>query len=266
MGLGKNKASEPTGRRQRLIIYTRFSSEMQRTESCEDQERKIRQGLDRLGVSHSSAEVIRDEGISGEDANRPGFLRIRRWIDSGEPLFLVVNDQGRLSRASNTLGLVKDILYNEGRFVSTTEGIDTERDGWETLVAVMGLHHSTANTERAKQVRQGQEGRILNGNGSAGDFPFGYRTKPVGDNWQQELERGRRPKKDGRLRTRCAASGSLPRGVDGVGGMGSSADRRGAGAGATQRAGLGVRISRWRDRGGAAQAAAGAADEAAAGA
>ena len=54
----------------RVAIYTRYSSVMQRTESCEDQERKVKEGLDRLGIDHRHAVVVRDEAESGTTCRR----------------------------------------------------------------------------------------------------------------------------------------------------------------------------------------------------
>jgi len=49
----------------KVVIYSRYSSEMQRTDSCADQEREVRTGLARLGIPAGDAIVIRDEAQSG---------------------------------------------------------------------------------------------------------------------------------------------------------------------------------------------------------
>ena len=59
-----------------LVIYTRYSSEMQRSDSCTDQERNIRAALDRLGVDHRDALVLRDEAESGTKLSRDGFVEL----------------------------------------------------------------------------------------------------------------------------------------------------------------------------------------------
>lgn len=178
-----------------IVIYTRFSSELQRTESCADQQRKVREGLDRLGVEHAGALVLEDHAESGTNETRPSYTKLRRMIRGGEVAVLAVDDQSRLSRSDQVKGVIDDLVYADGRFISTGEGIDTREQGWELKVGLMGLHHATSNRETARRVRRGQEGRVLDGDGSAGDFPFGYRSEYVDPNWQQMMERRVKPKK-----------------------------------------------------------------------
>ncbi len=52
------------------VFYCRFSSELQRTESIKDQERRCRDGLERLGIAHDHFIVIKDEAISGTQESR----------------------------------------------------------------------------------------------------------------------------------------------------------------------------------------------------
>ncbi len=59
------------------------------------------------------------------------------------------------------------------------EGIDTDKKGWQMLVGFTEMHHSRSNDDTAERVRGGQEGRVLDGDGSAGDYPYGYRSEYV---------------------------------------------------------------------------------------
>lgn len=182
--------------RKKTILYLRYSTDMQRPASCDDQEREIRKGLDRLGVPHLGAVVVRDEAQSGTSSKRDQFTELLEMIRRGEVGVLAVDDQSRFSRAEHASLLVNDIVFNGGRFISTGEGIDTNQDGWELRVKVMELHHSTTIRELGRRIRRGQAGRVLDGNGSAGDFPFGYRSRYVDDDWAEQLQRrGPKPKK-----------------------------------------------------------------------
>ena len=168
---------------------------MQRSASCADQERTARTGLDRMGVDHSDALVLSDEAVSGTDESRPAYQQLLTMIRSKEVAILAVDDQSRLSRGDNVLALVKDLVYCDGRFISVQEGIDTNREGWTMLVGVMEVHNQNCIAETANRVRRGQEGRILDDNGSAGDYPYGYTSEFVDADWQQQLMNGRKPKK-----------------------------------------------------------------------
>src|SRR5437867_2119150 len=65
-----------------LVLYTRYSSDMQRADSCDDQERNIRAGLDRLGIDHCDALVLRDEAESGTKLSRDGFARLTHLVQT----------------------------------------------------------------------------------------------------------------------------------------------------------------------------------------
>jgi site-specific DNA recombinase len=76
-----------------LVIYTRYSSDMQREESYEDQERVVRRALARLGFDTRDAIVIHDRAESGTKTNRSEFERLRKMIQRGEVFVLAVDDQ-----------------------------------------------------------------------------------------------------------------------------------------------------------------------------
>lgn len=176
------------------VIYTRYSSEMQRPESCVDQERKVREGLERKGIPHQGYFMLKDEAMSGTRDDRPSFAWLRERIERGEVRTLAVDDQTRLSRSENVFDLIQDLVFSGGRFISTSEGIDTNRPGWEMQTKVNEVCNTSTNRQRADQVRRGKEGRVL-ADGSAGDFRFGYRSAFIDDTWKDFANRGPRPRK-----------------------------------------------------------------------
>ena len=180
------------------VLYTRFSSDMQRNESCEDQERDVRQGLALKGIDAANFEVLNDRAASGTKNDRVIFDQLLARIRCGEIGILAVDDQSRFSRADNAFSFITDLVYSGGRFISTGEGIDTKQDGWELRVKVMELHNSTTIRELGRRVRRGQLGRVLD-DGSAGDFPFGYESFFLDTNWFEASRRGPKPKKGVRI-------------------------------------------------------------------
>ncbi len=169
---------------------------MQRSESCDDQEREIKAALKRLGIPLTNPLVLRDEAESGTNVKRDVFVQLMGLVLTGRVRLLVVDDQSRFSRADQASLLINDVVFHGGRFISTGEGIDTHQEGWELKVKVMELHNSTTIRELARRVRRGQMGRVLDGNGSAGDFCFGYRSEYIESNWAELLAtRGPQPKK-----------------------------------------------------------------------
>jgi site-specific DNA recombinase len=178
-----------------VVIYTRFSTDMQRKDSCDDQERTVRRDLARFGVPTDRILVIRDEAQSGTKSGREGFQRLSEMIKRGEVEVLAVDDQSRLTRADNASAFIQDLVFACGRFISTSEGIDTDRKGWELGVKAIEMKNSATIRNLSDLVRRGQEGRVL-ADGSAGDFPVGYESYYLDTDWAEQLmRRGPKPKK-----------------------------------------------------------------------
>ncbi len=179
----------------KVVIYCRYSSDMQRPESCADQERAVRAGLARMGVVGYEVVVIYDEAESGTKVARDGYQALAAMVARDEVAILAVDDQSRLTRAENAYSFIKDLVFAGGRFVSTGEGIDTAAAGWELKVQVMELHHGQTVRDLQHRVRRGQRGRV-EADGSAGDFPFGYESYYLDPDWAAQLaRRGPKPKK-----------------------------------------------------------------------
>jgi DNA invertase Pin-like site-specific DNA recombinase/soluble cytochrome b562 len=148
---------------------------LQNPKSCEDQERDVRAGLAKSGIDATNAVAIPDAAESGTRADRPGFKKLLEILRHEKDVLLAVDDQSRFGRDDNVYGLIKDLVFRGGRFISTGEGIDTTQRGWELRVKVMELHNSTTIGELGHRVRRGQRGRIER-KLTAGDYPFGYES------------------------------------------------------------------------------------------
>ena len=62
--------------RKYTVIYCRYSTDMQRADSCADQEWQVRAALARLGVIGLEVVVIYDKAESGTKTARNGFQRL----------------------------------------------------------------------------------------------------------------------------------------------------------------------------------------------
>lgn len=179
---------------QRIVLYARYSTDMQNPKSCDDQFRVIRQALDRLGIDHSQAEEIKDEGISGTDNDRPGYKRVLQLIKQRNVKLLAVDEQSRFTRNLDACSVIKNLEFGGGRFISTSEGIDTASASWALISAMRAAMNHDAIEATANRVRRGREGRVRDGL-SAGDFPFGYRSVFVDPDPMKLLVQGKKPPK-----------------------------------------------------------------------
>ncbi len=140
---------------------------MQSPDSCDDQEREVRNGLARLGVGYGNPLVFKEQAESGTKCERDVFVQVMDLVRAGRVRLLALDDQSRFSRADHAFMLINDVAFHGARFISTGEGIDTNQEGGELRVKVMELHHSTTIRELGRRVRRGQKGRVLDKNGSA---------------------------------------------------------------------------------------------------
>jgi DNA invertase Pin-like site-specific DNA recombinase len=168
---------------------------MQRADSCEIQERRVREELARLGIPVGSVRVLRDEAVSGTDETRTGYQTLLQWCGERRISVLAVYDLSRLSRGK-VKGLVEDIRFHGGRFIAVGDHIDTNQDGWELPLDFGQIHNAVSNKDTARRVRSGLENRMRDGNGSNGNFPYGYRSQYRDSNWAEMLAAHQRPKKD----------------------------------------------------------------------
>jgi site-specific DNA recombinase len=196
----KGRPQRFTGRTVRLIvIYVRFSTDMQRSESCDDQVRKVREYLTQLGIDPTTAMVIRDEAVSGTTSDRPGLNHLNQLLQERAVQIVAVDELSRLTRSSDAASRIEDMVFEGVRFISVFEQIDTDRDDWQLKSQFLGMHNNMAVREIAHRVRRGQEGRVLD-NGSAGDFGFGYTSYFLdGIAAVERMARGPKPKKGIRI-------------------------------------------------------------------
>jgi len=165
---------------ERGASYARFSSDLQRDDSIGTQQHRCREAADANGHSILPDLEFSDERISGTKRNRDGLNAMMAAAARGEFNVLYVFSLSRLARESIiTMPLLKELVHTHHvRFISITEGIDSDRDGWEFIAAFMSLVHEHYLKDLGQNVLRGQEGALLAGY-SVGDWCFGYGSEPV---------------------------------------------------------------------------------------
>jgi site-specific DNA recombinase len=162
----------------RTAAYARYSTDMQREASLEDQLRNIRQRCAHEGWSEPV--VYTDAAISGARSDRPGFRQLLSDAATRRFDALLVDDLSRLSRDKDDTGkAIKRLTFAGVRVIGVSDGTDTSRDGYELdtgIRAVIGEHYLR---DLAKKTHRGLTGRALSG-ASAGGLPYGYRVAGVG--------------------------------------------------------------------------------------
>jgi site-specific DNA recombinase len=167
----------------RCAVYARFSSEKQSPLSIEDQVRKCREYAKQYGWSVLDPHMYCDEAVSGATDDRRGLRRMLAAATSKERPFDVVlcDDTSRISRTLKDSFTIHDELRFAGvRLIFVSQGIDTDSEQAEVLLATHGIVDTLYIRELAKKTRRGVEGRALNGFHTGGRC-FGYRNVPIED-------------------------------------------------------------------------------------
>jgi site-specific DNA recombinase len=168
----------------RCAIYSRFSSDLQRDSSIDDQVRKCRERAAKEGWTIVEEFTAGDAAVSGEalvgrsalDALLAAAKRRPRSFDC-----FLVEDTSRLSRnLADQLRIIETFKFHGIDFVSVTQGIDTALDNARTLLTVHGMVDEQYLVGLRQKVHRGQEGRVLQGFNPGGRC-YGYSNMPIED-------------------------------------------------------------------------------------
>jgi site-specific DNA recombinase len=157
----------------RAVIYARYSSDLQREASIEDQIEVCRRYVEAQGWT--TVGTYRDAAISGASRFRPGFQKLIR--DAGERQFDVVVCEAidRLGRRlADTADLQDQLAFQGIRLCTPALGEITH-----IHVAVMGMMAQMALKDLAEKTKRGQLGRVLKGRIPAG-IAYGYKAADGG--------------------------------------------------------------------------------------
>jgi site-specific DNA recombinase len=163
----------------RAAVYSRYSSDLQRPASIEDQVRRCQAEIARRGWQETA--VFSDSEISGTvSQGRPGYQRLRQAAKAGHFDVVVVDEFSRLSRDPEEQAGLRKRLRFWGVHLRTLDGIDTvaSPESAAPMMLVKALMSEGELEANAHRSRRGLEGRVLAGQ-HAGGAIYGYRTRAV---------------------------------------------------------------------------------------
>lgn len=167
----------------RAAIYARFSSELQRATSIEDQIGVARTFAAGRGWVVFDSHVYTDAALSGASLERPGMQALLSAAAQRPSAFdvLLVDDSSRVSRdLADAVRVMQQLRFYGVRVIYISQGIDSASEQAETLVAVHGMVDGLFLREMAAKIKRGLAGQLDRGF-ATGSRTFGYRTVPVPD-------------------------------------------------------------------------------------
>src|SRR5918911_2075873 len=169
----------------RAVIYARYSSELQRDASIEDQIRLCRARIAREpGWAYLTAYT--DHAISGSIRLRPDYQKLLEDARSGAFDIVVAEALDRLSRDQEDVAA----LYKHLSFAGVTLITVAEGEISELHVGLKGTMNALFLKDLAQKVRRGLEGRVREGR-SGGGLCYGYKVAKETDAAGDPIHGGR---------------------------------------------------------------------------
>ena len=168
----------------RIACYARYSSDLQRETSIEDQLAVAKRYAEDHGWKVLKEHIYTDAAVSGASIN--GRAGIQRLLSSAaekpKPFDVVlVDDSSRIARdIPDAIRVMQQLKFLGIRVIYISQGIDSDSEQADALVAVHGLIDSMYLKELAKKVKRGLAGQMDRGF-STGAMQYGYDKIPVFD-------------------------------------------------------------------------------------
>ena len=168
----------------KCAIYARYSSDLQRETSIEDQIRKCREFAAPKGWVISEDCVRYDQAISGASlAGRDALNALITDAKKKPRPFdrILIDDTSRLARnVAEALTMVATLKFHGVGVSFVSQGIDTLDKSARQLVTINGMMDEQYLVGLGDKVRRGQEGRVLKGLNPGGRC-YGYINVPIED-------------------------------------------------------------------------------------
>ena len=158
----------------RAVIYARYSSDLQRDASIEDQIEVCRRFAAVQGWT--VVETYTDAAISGASRFRPGFQKLVGDASKNKFDVVICEAIDRLGRRlADTADLQDQLAFNKIRLFTPSIGEITT-----IHMAVMGMMAQMALKDLGEKTKRGQMGRVLKGRIPAG-IAYGYKVVATSD-------------------------------------------------------------------------------------
>ena len=149
------------------VIYARYSSDLQRDASIEDQVRLCKARIVQEGWALQA--TYADRAQSGASRLRPGYQKLLEDVRAGQINVVIAEALDRLSRdQEDVAALYKHVAFAGVKLVTLAEGEITELH-----VGLKGTMNALFLKDLAQKVRRGLEGRVRQGR-SGGGLCYGY--------------------------------------------------------------------------------------------
>ena len=171
------------GGKTRVAIYARYSSDMQRPTSIEDQIRQCREKAAAKGWEVLDEHIYIDEAVTGQTliGRENGLDKLSEAAKQYPPAFdgVVLDDTSRLGRhVPGTLNTTEQLAYSGVFLYFSTLDLDTRATSARTIQTFCALMDEQYSKSLSDKVHRGQRGRFLAKCNPSGRC-YGYTNVPI---------------------------------------------------------------------------------------
>ena len=123
--------------------------------------------------------VFVDDGFSGTNFERPGFLRLENLINEGKVGTVIVKDMSRFGRDYLKVGYYLDVVFplKNVRFIAINDNVDSEK-GSDDFLPFKNILNEWYARDASKKVKAVYKSKALNGEHICFHPPYGYLKDP----------------------------------------------------------------------------------------
>ena len=162
----------------KVAIYSRFSTDTQDVTSIAGQVANCEALASREGLTVVAR--YRDDGISGNDDNRPGYKELLAALEEGKFVGIVCDETSRLTRNQSELHRLVAELNFRDQFLISGDGIDTRSESSELLLSIKAAVDAMEGRKIGYRTYRSLRERHKAGH-CAGGRIYGYSTEQDGD-------------------------------------------------------------------------------------
>ena len=160
----------------KTAIYARYSTNLQRATSIDDQVRRCSELAQQHGLEPSPELTFSDAALSGREkdlSRRAGYQRMLMAWDNREFDILLVDELSRVARDGVELALLVRRIQNTPVRLITANGIDSTVPNWELMFGIQSIVSQQSVRDTQHRVVRGMIGQLERGFMVATP-PFGY--------------------------------------------------------------------------------------------
>lgn len=168
----------------KAAIYARYSTDLQREASIDDQIRVCRRRSDAEGWTITA--TFADAAMSGSDANRPQYQALLAAAARREFDILLIEDLSRLTRDSvEQERTIRRLEFHGIRLVGVSDGYDSNSKARKVHRGMKGLMNELYIDDLREKVHRGLAGQAVKGRWCGGR-PYAYYLRPILDRSQTD--------------------------------------------------------------------------------